>query len=316
MQELHTIPVALIEPDPNQPRKAFDEVALQELAESIAHHGLIQPVAVLDLGNGRYRLIYGERRWRAHKLAGLDTIRAIVSANSDPVDILTRQIVENEYQSPLNPIEQALVYQHLLNGGLDGKPLPVVEIAHRFGKSDTTVATYLKLLTLDPPIQSLVAAGKWPTDPRATAAILSVPDTEARVALARRLTEEGKRVNIPALIRSCAVLREKVLQAQNGRFPTPPSGSEAEARRVAKVALPQVGQAPGGRLRSVAAATCADCDWRSTAGLDEPAWSVLQTAVGGTCEKCRYKMGGNDLSVCNDCPLPAMLIKLAKAVET
>jgi ParB family transcriptional regulator, chromosome partitioning protein len=318
MEELKQIPVSLIEPDPNQPRQHFDDAGLQELADSIVKNGLIQPVAVTELDNGRYRLIYGERRWRAHKLAGLETIRAIVSDSADPAAILTRQVIENEYQTPLNPIEQAMVYRRLNTAGLDGQPWPLMEIAHRFNKAENTIAKYLRLLELDAPIQALVADGKWPVDRRATVALLSIPDAEARIALAERLTENGKVVNIPSLVRSCEVLKMKLVQAQNGRAPKPAQPAQptdAEARRVAKVNLPDNGRLKVGQLRATAALTCAKCEWRTTAGMTEPAWFVFNSAVNNTCDECRYKMGGDDLSVCRDCPLPVMLIKLAEVAH-
>ena len=105
-QAVTTLPLQRIEPNPNQPRKRFDEVELQALADSIAQHGLLQPLAVRDMGNGYYQIIAGERRWRACRLAGLSEVPVTV-VEADDRTVMELALVENLQREDLNPMEEA-----------------------------------------------------------------------------------------------------------------------------------------------------------------------------------------------------------------
>lgn len=178
------IKISLIEPRPDQPRKVFDKDQLQELADSIAQHGVIQPIILVNGENGYYRIIAGERRWRAAKLAGLTEIPAIVRDYSD-IQAAEIALIENLQREDLNPIEEAQGYKHLM----DRFGLTQDKISERVGKSRSNVANMLRLLNLDPEIQSLLQGGKLSTGH--ARALLAVPEKELRMELARRVQDEG-----------------------------------------------------------------------------------------------------------------------------
>lgn len=143
------IPVNSIRANPFQPRVDFDEIKLQELADSIKVHGLIQPITVRHVGESRYELISGERRLRACKMAGIQTIPAYIREVNDE-DVIAMALVENIQREQLNPIETALGYQRLI----EECELTQEEVANRVGKNRTTVTNMLRLLNLPPVIQS------------------------------------------------------------------------------------------------------------------------------------------------------------------
>ena len=143
------IPVSSIRANPFQPRMDFDEIKLQELAESIKVHGLIQPITARHVGQNRYELISGERRLRACKMAGIDTIPAYIREVNDE-DVIAMALVENVQREQLNPIEIALGYQRLI----EECELTQEVVAQRVVKNRTTVTNMLRLLNLPPFIQS------------------------------------------------------------------------------------------------------------------------------------------------------------------
>ena len=142
-------------PNPNQPRKNFDEQALKELSESIKKHGVIMPIVVNDNGNGKYMIIAGERRFRACKLAGKDTIPVVIRKYSDR-EIKEISLIENLQREDLNPIEAATAMKQLM---IDYK-LTQDELAERIGKSRPAVANTLRLLNLCPEVMMMVAEGR------------------------------------------------------------------------------------------------------------------------------------------------------------
>jgi len=148
-------PVSKIYPNPNQPRKNFDEQALRELSDSIKKHGVIMPIVVNDDHNGRYMIIAGERRYRATKLAGLSTIPVIVRNYSER-EIKEISLIENLQREDLNPIEAASAMKQLM---VDYK-LTQDELAERIGKSNPAINNTLRLLSLTPDVMQLVSEGR------------------------------------------------------------------------------------------------------------------------------------------------------------
>jgi len=138
---LHNVPVDAIEPNPHQPRTRLHEAELEELADSIREHGLIQPLVVTQRPEGGYQLIAGERRWRAARRAGLTEVPVIVK-DVAPQQMLELALVENIQRADLNPLEEALAYQHLV----DDFDLSQTEIARRVGKSRPAVVNVMRLL--------------------------------------------------------------------------------------------------------------------------------------------------------------------------
>jgi ParB family transcriptional regulator, chromosome partitioning protein len=148
-QGVKLVDIKLISVNPNQPRKTFDEGALNELAASINIHGVIQPITIRENSKGNYELISGERRWRASHKAGLDYIPAYMR-NVDDEKSLELALIENLQREDLNPIEIALAYHRMM----EECKLKQEELGERVGKNRTTVTNYLRLLQLPEDIQS------------------------------------------------------------------------------------------------------------------------------------------------------------------
>jgi ParB family chromosome partitioning protein len=145
------IPVELIEPNPRQPRHDFDEQALQELASSIKLHDIVQPITVTQMTGGKYRLISGERRWRASKIAGLKDVPAYIRQANDQ-ELLELALLENLQREDLNAVEIALSYKRMM----EELNYTQEQVAERMGKERSTVANYIRLLKLPPDIQVAV----------------------------------------------------------------------------------------------------------------------------------------------------------------
>jgi ParB family chromosome partitioning protein len=178
------VAVTAITPNPRQPRRTFDEDALDELAESIKQVGLLQPVVVRAVGPGRYELVMGERRWRAVQRAGLTEIGAIVKQTQDD-DLLRDALIENLHRQQLDPLEEAAAYQQLL----DDFGATHEELARKIGRSRPHISNTLRLLNLPPAVQKRVAAGVLSAGH--ARALLSVEDPGAQDRLATRIVAEG-----------------------------------------------------------------------------------------------------------------------------
>lgn len=147
-KETLEVPVDAIETNPYQPRTDFDETAMEELAQSIRVHGIIQPLTLRKLHEGKYQLIAGERRWRAARIAGLKTVPAYIRLANDQ-GMLEMAIVENIQRADLNPMEMAFSLQRLI----DECKLTHEELSSRVGKQRSTVSNFLRLLKLPPQVQ-------------------------------------------------------------------------------------------------------------------------------------------------------------------
>ena len=149
-----SLPIASVIPNPDQPRKRFDQGALAELAQSIKMNGLIQPITVRALPDGHHMIVAGERRWRAHLLAGLDTIEAnLIDITDSERDILA--IVENLQREGITPLEEGRAFQKVINTGVTAE-----ELAHRLGlKQPWRITDRTSLLRLNPPYLDLLEKG-------------------------------------------------------------------------------------------------------------------------------------------------------------
>jgi ParB family transcriptional regulator, chromosome partitioning protein len=179
---LQELPTSTIQPNPQQPREHFDEETLAALAESIREVGVLQPVLVRERGDG-YELIAGERRWRAARRVGLQTIPAIIR-HADDAAVLQQSIVENVQREELNPLEEAAAYQQLI----EDFDLTHDDVAGRVGKSRATVTNMLRLLQLPPAIQRYVKDGALRMGH--ARALLGTPDRAFQEQLARRAVNE------------------------------------------------------------------------------------------------------------------------------
>jgi ParB family chromosome partitioning protein len=163
-----------IQPNPNQPRREFDDDSLQELANSIRQIGLVQPITLRDMGDGTYTIIAGERRWRASQRVGLVTIPAYIRTVDDE-NMLEMALVENIQREDLNAIEVALAYQNLI----EGHNLTQDQLSEKVGKNRATIANYLRLLKLPASVQ--VALRNKEIDMGHARALLSVSDPKAQL---------------------------------------------------------------------------------------------------------------------------------------
>lgn len=166
-------------PNPNQPRKHFDQDALQELADSIKVHGVIQPLVVNKLENGKYMIIAGERRWRASKLAGLDKIPVVIKNYSDK-QVKEISIIENLQREDLNPIEAARAIKQLM----EEYSLTQEVVAERIGKSRSNIANTLRLLSLYPDVVKMVEDGRLSSGHAKT--LVTITDITTQIKLARQ----------------------------------------------------------------------------------------------------------------------------------
>jgi ParB family chromosome partitioning protein len=202
---------ASIEPNPRQPRTFFDEEALSELVHSINAFGVMQPIVVRDVGEPgepRYQLVMGERRWRAARQAGLQTIPAIVRETDDD-NLLRDALLENIHRAQLNPLEEAAAYQQLL----DEFAVTHDELATRIGRSRPVISNMIRLLRLPIAVQRRVAAGVLSAGhARALLALEAGP--EAQEELAARIVAEGLSVR---------ATEEAVTLANRGGTKPPPT---------------------------------------------------------------------------------------------
>ena len=173
-----------IYPNPDQPRRTFDEEALQELAQSIKDHGVISPITLRKDANNRYMIIAGERRFRASKMAGLDTIPAYIRTSKDE-QVMEWALIENIQREDLDAIEIALAYQRLM----DEYNLTQERMSERVGKKRATVANYLRLLKLPAEIQLGIKEKK--IDMGHARAILGSPSPEQQLNLYKRIVQNG-----------------------------------------------------------------------------------------------------------------------------
>ena len=179
-EKVTVLPLQKVEPNPNQPRKLFDEEQLQALADSIAEHGLLQPLAVRDIGEGFYQIIAGERRWRASRMAGLTEVPVVV-VDADDRTVMELALVENLQRQDLNPMEEAEGYRVLM----EDFGLTQEQAAQRVGKSRPAVANALRLLALPSEVQEYVVDGTLSAGH--ARAVLSLPNERLQKAAAQKI---------------------------------------------------------------------------------------------------------------------------------
>lgn len=273
-------------PNPQQPRSEFDLSALRELAESIRQVGLIQPITVQAAQDGWYVLIDGERRLRAHKLLGKETIEAVIREDDKP-DLLLLALVANVQRRDLNPLEEGRAYAQMRRAGLS-----LTQVALRCGTNSNRVMNRLKLLNLPEPIQALVANGRLPIADRSTDAILGLP-AEYQVELAQKLAARPG-VTIAAI--ESAVRRVHELIAVEHAKETYGDGTPAVTLATARV------------RRNKAA-------WDMLAQVGKlPPWDKVVDGARYTCGKCSWSDVAN-AETCKDCPAVELLAKMLEAAQ-
>lgn len=187
--ELRTLPVELVVPNPKQPRRTFDQEALQALADSIADRGMLQPVLVRPMPGGRYELVAGERRWRATQLAGLGELPALVQERDDATT-LQAALVENMARADLNPVEEARAISALV----EDMGLTREAVGRMVGRSRVAISNLLRILDLPDETLDLIGEGRL-TEGHGRAVLLA-DGHDARRRLARSAADEGWSVRV------------------------------------------------------------------------------------------------------------------------
>jgi ParB family chromosome partitioning protein len=204
--ELQSLPISKVEPKADQPRTVFDDESLEELAESLRQHGMIQPITVRKLDSGFYQIIAGERRWRAARQAGFTEVPVRI-IEADDRRAMELALVENLQREDLNPIEEARGYQTLM----EEYGLTQEEAARSVGKSRPAVANALRLLSLAPQVLAMVEDGRL--SPGHARALLAIKNPQEQLAAARKVIEQRLSVrqteSLAGRIIKVAQVREK-----------------------------------------------------------------------------------------------------------
>ncbi|MEG2144048.1 MAG: ParB/RepB/Spo0J family partition protein [Oscillospiraceae bacterium] len=208
---VRTLPINDIEPNAAQPRREFDEVAIAELADSISKHGVLSPLLVRPLSNGRYQIVAGERRWRASRIAGLEEIPVVVRELTDE-NAYELALVENLIREDLNPLEEAMGFRTLQ----ESFSMTQDKIAQRVGKSRSTVANALRILNLPPEILELLKQNKITGG---HAKVLLSMENEDMLTVSQMIVEEGLSV------RATEKLVKKLQKKEDTAPPPPPPPS-------------------------------------------------------------------------------------------
>ena len=187
------LPIYKVEPNPNQPRQDFDEAELEALADSIATHGIVQPLTVRETAGGYYQIIAGERRWRAARLAELKEVPVVI-IEADDKKTMELALIENLQRQDLNPVEEALGYQSLMND----HGLTQEDTARRVGKSRPSVANALRLLALTPEVLEKVRSGQLSAGH--ARAVLSLKSEKAQKDAAQKIIALGLSVRQAELL--------------------------------------------------------------------------------------------------------------------
>ncbi len=229
---LAEIPVEHLRPNPQQPRQNFDPQALAELAESIRIHGVLQPLLVSEDGPEHYRLITGERRWRAAKLAGLRTVPAVIRERLADVAQLELALVENLQRRDLTPLEEARAFEHLRAD----LALSQADIATRVGMDRSTVANSLRLLKLPADLQAMVERGELTAGHGRT--LLAFGGEEQQRAWAERAVRQG--LSVRQLERAAAASRRGggVERKRSPRAARDPNLAAAEEKLAMRLGAP------------------------------------------------------------------------------
>jgi len=270
------VPVARIMPNPQQPRTEFDDEEMQNLAASVRKHGILQPLIAEQTPDGMFILHAGERRLRAARMAGLTSVPVVLGPaliGDGAQQRLIRALVENVQRADMNVIEEAHAYEQLAALGLSN-----MEISHEMGISYARVAHRRQLLTLEDPIQNLIASGQLNKDKKVIDALQDIPDTEARIQTAKTLAE--RRATIKASIEACQRVAGALSAAKIPK-------SEVPAIRIAT-------RKAGEMRRSI---------WDAFAQVGKvPPWPLMEIAVRDTCERCAMRDVAS-ATTCKGCAL-------------
>lgn len=294
---LTNLDIALIDNNPDQPRKRFNQKKLEELANSIRENGVLQPIRVEPTSDGRYVIQHGERRWRATKMAGLTMIPAIIGAPQEEKEFIIHALVENLGREDLNVIEEATVYKRLLEAGWN-----LHQISKTTGRAHESLRGRLAWLELEDEIQTLALEGQLPVTSKLPLGLLTLPP-EVRVELARRMADLSLNLVgcLKAIEKTAAKLEAKQADPDRPRRTyyrdvspmMEHSGIDEEDPEVVEGAY------------AAAAAMCKACSWKPRNVI--PSWELVKRASKDICDDCQKKNGPALPEVCRHCPGVSML---------
>jgi ParB/RepB/Spo0J family partition protein len=287
------IPLDKIEPNPNQPRKEFDEDELRSLAASIKERGVRNAISVRDVGSPNsehYYILDGERRWRAAKMAGLDVIPATIDRSGifTEAENIEVALMCNLQRADMSPIEEAIAYRELH----DKYGYKIEKIAKTAGKSIPTIQSRLKLTYFEPEVQALFVKGGLPTDYPTVSLMLSLP-SEMRVKMLRGLFK--RHATGASVRRVCNIALSSL---NNTRLPETPIRSRKASSRVISFT-----EEPNFKILKVLERT-----------NELPKWDLIEEAAKEACERCDLNESPSDL-VCKECPAVCMVRALVKKMN-
>lgn len=287
--KLIEIPLDDLVPNPQQPRQTFNEAKLQELADSIKEHGLLQPITVEPGGeDSRFVIIAGERRWRAHKLLDLKAIKAFVRPPTGELARLTDSLIENLHRHDMNPLEEAKAFQVLK----EQHGFTQMEIAHRLNRSQAYISWRLSMLKLDAEIQSLIAAGRLSKDPRIIRALLDIPNDEARIKLAKGAV--ARKYKISTIERAARKIKLQLAGEDYVADKDDPPAAYFAQRKSGPADVPLWDQLAIKQLI--------------------PTWEMTKKAINLSCRKCVF-FDAPDASICGECPAVLLVEKMISVVR-
>lgn len=292
------IPVEQIIPNPEQPREEFDQAGLEELAASIKEHGLMNPISVFR-DQEQFVIIDGERRWRAHKIAGLDTIKADLTVKPnhgrERETLLEMAWIGNVQRKQMNPVEEGKAVAKMLASGKS-----YAELARKRGVTETTLRTFVAISELDPEIQEFYASGQIAIEWRVISAIRDLPD-DIRVEVIRGCVK--RKASGAAIYHLCKRLT-------NGRTPPPVPVTQAEVKTGSMVSCPVISYEVG--LKKSKQDGIDEEHWNAMAqAMLVPPWPQISEAIIGTCKKCAvYSVAS--FTNCRECPLVDLIGLICK----
>lgn len=281
------ISVDSISANPQQPRQHFDEETVQQLTESIKAIGLEQPISVEDAGDGKYILVDGERRWRAHKLLGLSVIDANIRqlTNHAGRERLVSAMASNIARDSMNPVDEARAYLKMR----DEMKMSVSDISASCGTSTTRVYQMLYIMKFTDEEQELMASRLLPVQHEALEALLSIPVQKDRIQMAKKLAERKATVKIvQAACKQYVEIKRQVRNEKRRKTPTTPALAPIEKQPREWDALYQVNRVPP--------------------------WKNFTEAIMNTCDKCSLRSVASD-ATCRNCPLVEMVTAVMDGVK-
>ena len=211
--ETVTIPINDIEPNRDQPRREFDEESLRELADSIAAHGILQPLLLRPFPDGGYQIVAGERRWRAARMAGLHEIPAVIREMTEQ-EVMELALIENLQREDLSPLEEAMGYQALM----EQYGFTQEDVAHSVGKSRPVIANALRLLNLPEEVRDMLSEGLITAGHART--LLSFPDEESMIDAAKQVVLHDLTVrDLERMARAAAQAEKEAVKQPPRRVP-------------------------------------------------------------------------------------------------